>query len=118
MGDSGALLLGLLMAASTIAVGGQTDDSFTGQSWFFFAPLVIPLVILGVPLVDMVFAVLRRATRRQGLATADKNHLHHRLLRLGHSQRRSVLIMWAFTALLSGVRARARHHRAAAPGSS
>jgi UDP-GlcNAc:undecaprenyl-phosphate GlcNAc-1-phosphate transferase len=49
----------------------------------------------------MVFAVLRRATRRQGLATADKNHLHHRLLRLGHSQRRSVLIMWAFTALLS-----------------
>jgi UDP-GlcNAc:undecaprenyl-phosphate GlcNAc-1-phosphate transferase len=101
MGDSGALLLGLLMAASTIAVGGQTDDSFRGQSWFFFAPLVIPLVILAVPLLDMVFAVLRRATRRQGLATADKNHLHHRLLRLGHSQRRSVLIMWAFTALLS-----------------
>jgi UDP-GlcNAc:undecaprenyl-phosphate/decaprenyl-phosphate GlcNAc-1-phosphate transferase len=101
MGDSGALLLGLLMAASTIAVGGQTDNSFSGQSWFFFAPLVIPLVILAVPLLDMVFAVLRRATRRQGLATADKNHLHHRLLRLGHSQRRSVLIMWAFTALLS-----------------
>ena len=101
MGDSGALLLGLLMASSTIAVGGQSDDSFTGQSWFFFAPLVLPLVILGVPLFDMMFAVLRRATRRQGLATADKDHLHHRLMRLGHGQRRAVVIMWGFTAVLS-----------------
>jgi UDP-GlcNAc:undecaprenyl-phosphate GlcNAc-1-phosphate transferase len=101
MGDSGALMLGLLMASSTIAVGGQSDNSFTGQSWFFFAPLVLPLVILGVPLLDMVFSVLRRATRRQGVATADKDHLHHRLLRLGHGHRRSVLIMWGFTGLLS-----------------
>ena len=101
MGDSGALMLGLLMAASTISVGGQTDYSFTGQSWFFFAPLVIPLVILGVPLFDMFFAVLRRARSRSGVAVADKDHLHHRLLRLGHSQRRSVVILWAFTALLS-----------------
>jgi UDP-GlcNAc:undecaprenyl-phosphate GlcNAc-1-phosphate transferase len=101
MGDSGALLLGLLMAASTIAVGGQSDDSFTGQSWFFFAPLVIPLVILGVPLFDLLFAVLRRTTRRRGFATADKDHLHHRLLRLGHSHRQSVLILWGFTGVLS-----------------
>ncbi|HKY16255.1 MAG TPA: MraY family glycosyltransferase, partial [Microthrixaceae bacterium] len=101
MGDSGALLLGLLMASSTIAVGGQSDDSYTGQSWFFFAPLAIPLVILGVPLLDMAFSILRRATRRQGLASADKDHLHHRLLRLGHGHRRAVLILWGFTALLS-----------------
>lgn len=101
MGDSGALLLGLLMASSSIAVGGQSDESFTGQSWFFFAPLVIPILILGVPLGDMVFAILRRATRRSGLAVADKDHLHHRLLRLGHGHRRSVLILWAWTALLS-----------------
>lgn len=101
MGDSGALMLGLLLAASTIAVGGQSDESQTGNSWFFFAPLVIPLVILGVPLVDMAFAILRRATRRTGLATADKDHLHHRLLRLGHGHRRSVLILWGFSALLS-----------------
>lgn len=101
MGDSGALMLGLLLAASTIAVGGQSDDSQAGNSWFFFAPLVIPLVILGVPLLDMAFAILRRATRRTGLATADKDHLHHRLLRLGHGHRRSVLILWGFSALLS-----------------
>ncbi|HBX78298.1 MAG TPA: undecaprenyl/decaprenyl-phosphate alpha-N-acetylglucosaminyl 1-phosphate transferase [Acidimicrobiaceae bacterium] len=101
MGDSGALLLGLLLAASTIAVGGQSDASFTGQSWFFFAPLVIPLLILGIPLGDMVFAILRRATRRSGLATADKDHLHHRLLRLGHGHRQSVVILWMWTAILS-----------------
>jgi UDP-GlcNAc:undecaprenyl-phosphate GlcNAc-1-phosphate transferase len=102
MGDSGALLLGLLLAASTVAVGGQSDDPFSGQSWFFFAPLVIPLFILGVPLVDTVFAVIRRARRRSGVATADKEHLHHRLMDLGHGHRRTVVILWAWTALLSG----------------
>jgi len=100
MGDSGALLLGLLMASSTIAVGGQSDDSFTGQSWFFFAPLVIPILILGVPIGDMIFAILRR-TRSRSFATADKNHLHHRLLRLGHGYRQTVVILWLWTALLS-----------------
>ncbi len=102
MGDSGALLLGLLLAASTIAVGGQSDDPFSGQSWFFFAPLVIPLFILGVPLLDTVFAVIRRARRRSGVATADKEHLHHRLMDLGHGHRRTVVILWAWTAVLSG----------------
>lgn len=102
MGDSGALLLGLLLASSTIAVGGQSDDPFSGQSWFFFAPLVIPLVILGVPLIDTVFAVVRRARRRSGVATADKEHLHHRLMDLGHGHRRTVVLLWAWTAVLSG----------------
>ncbi len=101
MGDGGAYLLGLLMAASTIMVGGRTDAEFSGQTFFFFAPLLIPLLILGVPIVDTLFAIVRRATKRQGLATADKDHLHHRLMRLGHGQRRSVLILWAWTALLS-----------------
>jgi UDP-GlcNAc:undecaprenyl-phosphate GlcNAc-1-phosphate transferase len=103
MGDCGALLLGLLMAASTMSVGGSTDAEFSGSSYFFFAPLFIPLVILGVPIIDTAFAIVRRATRRAGVATADKEHLHHRLMRLGHGQRRSVLILWAWTALLSGM---------------
>ena len=103
MGDGGALLLGILLAASTISVGGRTDASFSGQSFFFFAPLVIPLVILGVPLFDMLFAIVRRiATPGLSVTTADKDHLHHRLLRLGHGHRRVVLILWAWTALLSG----------------
>ncbi|WP_334142349.1 glycosyltransferase family 4 protein [Rhabdothermincola sp.] len=102
MGDGGALLLGLLMAASTMVVGGRTDQPFSGQSFFFFAPLLIPLLILGVPILDTLLAIVRRATRRTGVATADKDHLHHRLMRLGHGHWRSVLILWAWTALLSG----------------
>ena len=101
MGDGGSLLLGTLMASSTMAVGGRTPDPFSGQTFFFYAPLVIPLVILGVPVLDTAFAILRRASKRKGLATADKDHLHHRLVRLGHGHRRSVWILWAWTALLS-----------------
>lgn len=102
MGDCGALLLGLLMAASTMVVGGRTDQPFSGQSWFFYAPLLIPLLVLAVPIFDTAFAIVRRATKRKGVATADINHLHHRLMRIGHGHRRSVLILWAWTALLSG----------------
>jgi UDP-GlcNAc:undecaprenyl-phosphate GlcNAc-1-phosphate transferase len=102
MGDGGALLLGLLLAASTMVVGGRVDQQFSGQSFFFFAPLLIPLVILGVPLLDTLFAIVRRATTRSGISTADKGHLHHRLMDLGHGHRRSVFILWAWTALLSG----------------
>lgn len=102
MGDGGALLLGLLMAASTMVVGGRTDRSFSGSSFFFFAPLFIPLVILGVPIIDTLFAIVRRATKRTGISSADKGHLHHRLMRLGHGHRRSVFILWTWTALLSG----------------
>lgn len=103
MGDAGALMLGLLMAASTMSVVGQTDQDFSGRTFFFFAPVVIPFIILGIPILDTVFAIVRRAGRRTSLAVADKNHLHHRLMRLGHGQTRSVLILWAWTALLSGL---------------
>ncbi|MGI9603342.1 MAG: glycosyltransferase family 4 protein [Acidimicrobiales bacterium] len=102
MGDGGALLLGLLMAASTMAVGGRTSEPFSGQAFFFFAPIFIPLIILAVPIIDTAFAVVRRASRRRSPVAADKEHLHHRLMRLGHGHRRSVLIMWAWTLLLCG----------------
>jgi UDP-GlcNAc:undecaprenyl-phosphate GlcNAc-1-phosphate transferase len=103
MGDGGALLLGLLMASSTMVVGGRVDDQFSGQTYFFFAPLVIPLVILGLPVLDTAFAIVRRATRGARLTEADKEHLHHRLMRMGHGQRRAVLILWAWTAVLSSI---------------
>ncbi len=108
MGDAGALLLGLLMAASTMLIGGRAagtvggEAARSGQTYFFFAPLFIPFFILGVPMVDMAFAFVRRTANRTGFTTPDKNHLHHRLLRLGHGHRRSVLILWAWTVLLSG----------------
>ena len=81
-------------------MGGVAAQS--GQTYFFFAPLFIPFFILGVPIVDMTFAFVRRTANRTGFSTPDKNHLHHRLLRLGHGHRRSVLILWTWTVLLSG----------------
>jgi len=104
MGDGGALLLGLLMAVSTSVVGGRADTIGTetiGSTYFFLAPIAIPLLILAVPIFDTAFAIVRRATSRSSLASADKGHLHHRLLNLGHGHRRAVLILWAWTALLS-----------------
>lgn len=103
MGDGGALLLGLLMAAASISVGGNSTADSSSQTFFFFAPLFIPIVILGVPIFDTLFAIVRRARNRAGVTAADKGHLHHRLMDLGHGQRRSVLILWAWTALLSGL---------------
>ncbi len=103
MGDAGSLLLGLLLAASTIVVGGRTADQFSGQTYFFFAPVFIPVFVLGVPILDTLFAIVRRSVRRSSLSTPDKEHLHHRLMRLGHGHRRSVLILWAWTAILSGL---------------
>ncbi len=104
MGDGGALLLGLLLAVATSVVGGRADSfsqEFIGQTYFFLAPLAIPLLILGVPIFDLAFSILRRATSRRSLSTADKGHLHHRLMDLGHGHRRSVVILWTWTLLLS-----------------
>ena len=96
-------MLGVLLAASTVSVGGRTDAAYSGQSFFFFAPLLIPIVILGVPIIDVLFAIIRRIfTPGSSITTADKDHLHHRLLRLGHGHRRVVFILWTWTALLSG----------------
>jgi hypothetical protein len=84
-----------------MVVGGRSDQQYSGASFFFYAPLFIPLLILGVPILDTAWSIVRRASRRKGVATADKDHLHHRLVRLGHGYWRSVLILWAWTALLS-----------------
>ncbi len=101
MGDAGAMLLGLLLAVTTITMGGRTADQFSGQTYFFFAPLLIPVVILAVPLIDTAFSIVRRLIGRRSVSEADREHLHHRLMRLGHGPRRSVMILWLWTALAS-----------------
>jgi len=103
MGDAGAMLLGLLLASATILIGGRVNDQFSGQTFFFFAPLVIPLVILGIPIADVFFSFLRRLLHGQGVATADRGHLHHRLLDLGHGERRTVVMLYIWSILLACV---------------
>ena len=106
MGDSGALLLGLLMAVATSVVGGRADpdtQSANGQTYFFLAPIFISLLVLAVPIVDVIFALVRRMASGRSVAEADMGHLHHRLIQLGHGPRRAVVILWGWAALFSTV---------------
>ena len=102
MGDSGSMLIGLVMSASALTLTGQFFGmpSTAGNSLFVTVlPLLLPIALLMVPMADMVLAVVRRTRAGRSPMSADKQHLHHRLLEIGHSQRRAVLIMWmwAFT---------------------
>ena len=103
MGDSGSMLLGLLLATSTVVVGGRAVQGVRvpGQTFFFLAPLFIPILILAVPIGDTVRLAVRRTIRRTGMATADRDHLHYRLIELGHGPRRAVVLLWMLTAVLS-----------------
>lgn len=103
MGDGGAMMLGFMLAASTIVIGGRTPDIFPGRTFLFFGPIIIPIVILGVPIIDMLMSIVRRVSGGRSFAMGDKEHLHHRLLRLGHGHRRSVLLLYAWSALLSAI---------------
>jgi UDP-GlcNAc:undecaprenyl-phosphate GlcNAc-1-phosphate transferase len=106
MGDSGSLLLGLLMAVATSVVGGRADpdtQAANGQTYFFLAPIFISLLVLAVPIVDVLFAVIRRTASGRSVAEADMGHLHHRLIQLGHGPRRAVVILWGWAALMSFV---------------
>lgn len=105
MGDGGALFLGLLMAATTMVIGGRIATptgpaDVAGSTFFRFAPLFIPFFILGVPILDTAFAIVRRTFHRTSVAERDLGHLHHRLVRLGHGHTRAVLILWSWTAVL------------------
>ncbi len=99
MGDSGSMLLGLLLASATVEVTGQVDPSTsTGQIAPAFFPLVLPLAVLALPLVDLGLAVVRRTRQGRMFWHPDKMHLHHRMLNLGHSHASAVLILYVWTA--------------------
>jgi UDP-GlcNAc:undecaprenyl-phosphate GlcNAc-1-phosphate transferase len=107
MGDSGSMLLGLVLAGSALTLTGQFATVSVKQgggetAWFLMLlPLLLPISILIVPLADLVMAVVRRTRRGQAFYQPDKEHLHHRLLEIGHSQRRAVLIMWLWAGLIA-----------------
>ncbi|MEO5652439.1 MAG: MraY family glycosyltransferase [Marmoricola sp.] len=106
MGDSGSMLLGLVLAGSALTLTGQfasvTIEQGSGNgSLVMLLPILLPISILVVPLADLVLAVVRRTRRGQAFYQPDKEHLHHRLLEIGHSQRRAVLIMWMWAGLIA-----------------
>jgi UDP-GlcNAc:undecaprenyl-phosphate GlcNAc-1-phosphate transferase len=106
MGDSGSMLLGLVLSGSTLTLTGQFADVSLDQgggdgSIVMLLPILLPISILLVPLLDLVLAVVRRTRRGQAFYQPDKEHLHHRLLEIGHSQRRAVLIMWLWAGLIA-----------------
>jgi len=103
MGDAGSMLVGLLMATSAIAVTGQIDPSSLARSELLpaFLPVVLPFAILLLPIADFTLAVLRRVSAGKSPFTADRKHLHHRLLDMGHSHLHAVLILYSWTATVS-----------------
>jgi len=103
MGDGGALVIGLLMAVSTISVTGQIDpnDIDSGQLFAAFLPLILPFAVLVIPLLDFGLAVLRRLRAGKSPFSADRKHLHHRLLDMGHSHFHAVLIFYSWSAVVA-----------------
>lgn len=103
MGDGGALLLGLLMTTSALTVTGQIDPASLNRSDLVPAilPLILPISILILPLLDFALAVLRRLAAGKSPFEADRKHLHHRLQDFGHSHLSSVLVFYFWSASVS-----------------
>ncbi len=109
MGDSGSMLIGLVLAGSALSLSGSfPPDAFIGASavgqgslLLVLLPVLLPISVLIVPFVDLLLAVVRRMRRGQSPFAPDKQHLHHRLLEYGHSHRRAVLVIWLWAALIA-----------------
>ncbi len=103
MGDSGAMLLGLMLAASAVAVTTEADPSVisTVERVPIFVPVLLPFAVMVLPLLDLVWAVARRTLRGESPFSADRGHLHHRMLDLGHTHRQAVWVLWAWSAVVA-----------------
>jgi UDP-GlcNAc:undecaprenyl-phosphate GlcNAc-1-phosphate transferase len=104
MGDSGSMLIGLMLAAAATTATTSTDPQAFGSAFGSLPlalPLLIPIAVLAVPFVDLMLALIRRMSRGQSPFAPDKHHLHHRLLQFGHSHRRAVLLLYFWSALLA-----------------
>ncbi|MFF8286093.1 MraY family glycosyltransferase [Streptomyces albus] len=112
MGDSGSMLIGLVLAAGAVSITGQVDPDLmvehTGSVKNavhtmvpLYMPLLLPLSIIAIPVADLVMAIVRRTWNGRSPFAADRGHLHHRLLEIGHSHSRAVLIMYFWAALIA-----------------
>ena len=109
MGDSGSMLIGLVLSATAITITTQFPpgdlvqgaDGARASLLPVLLPFALPILILIVPLADLVLAVVRRTRAGRSPFAPDKQHLHHRLLEIGHSHRRAVIIMWLWAGLIA-----------------
>ncbi len=107
MGDSGSMLIGLMLAAAVTSASGKLNYGSIDQSietvdlLGLLSPLLVVAAVLFVPMLDLLMAVVRRTRRGESPFSADKMHLHHRLLEIGHSQRRAVLLIYLWAGVLA-----------------
>jgi len=103
MGDSGAMFLGLLISASAITLTGQVDASAITQEngGNVLLPLLLPFAILAIPLLDFAMAIIRRVKAGRSPFDADREHLHHRIMRVGLTQQRTTIILYFWTAMFA-----------------
>lgn len=103
MGDSGAMLIGLLLSAASVSASGKINMSLYGAADLvaLLSPIIVVLAAVALPVADLVWAVVRRTARGQSPFQADAGHIHHRLLRLGHTHRRTVLVLYMWVAAVA-----------------
>ncbi|MEJ7707378.1 MAG: MraY family glycosyltransferase [Nocardioidaceae bacterium] len=109
MGDSGSLLIGFMLACSAISLTSRYSNSALNRGLYgaeasllpALLPLILPLAVLLVPFLDLVMAVVRRTRAGRSPFSPDREHLHHRLIEIGHSQRRAVLVMYLWASLVA-----------------
>ncbi|PKF68236.1 MraY family glycosyltransferase [Corynebacterium mastitidis] len=103
MGDSGSMLIGLLLAAASTSASGKINMSLYGavDVLALMSPLIVVLAAVFVPVLDLVMAVVRRLSKGRSPFSADRLHLHHRLLSLGHTHRRTVLVLYLWVSVVA-----------------
>jgi UDP-GlcNAc:undecaprenyl-phosphate GlcNAc-1-phosphate transferase len=103
MGDSGSMLIGLMLgAASTTAAGPISQNAYGARDVFaLMSPFLLVVAVMSVPALDMLLAIVRRTRAGRSPFSPDKMHLHHRLLQIGHSHRRVVLLIYLWVGIVA-----------------
>ncbi len=103
MGDSGSMLIGLMLAAASTTAAGPISQSAYGARDVFalLSPFLLVFAVMLVPALDTLLAIVRRTRAGRSPLSPDKMHLHHRLLQIGHSHRRAVLLIYLWVGIIA-----------------
>ncbi|WP_336249502.1 MraY family glycosyltransferase [Stomatohabitans albus] len=101
MGDTGAMMLGFLLGTASVSAIGNAITPSSSDFVVTAIPVLIPAAVLAIPFLDVLLAILRRTIQGRPIFSPDKNHLHHRILKLGNGQRGTVMILWGWAALIA-----------------